>query len=291
MQFFEPRPHRLSDASWSPDGSWVIAMMASTPVLYKANGQFVGELPWKCTAGFLKWTHDGNISCIDQPEISMYSLDKEGRTRLQVTSQISGLLNDAPLTDAAWNPHLPLLAVLGDRDSEAVRQVLYLFDEEGNPLITPVPADAQQVVWSPDGKRLALVMERPEEDPMADGDIQIWQLQQTGGQWRLEPQSDLWKVGTSIDDQVTWSPDGRWLACRHSSYQDEDYLYLLATDGSQRQVKITSSLVDGQLADPSWSPDGKHLLVLWVPNGQPAVLDMESILKEHHIKLEPSAMR
>jgi hypothetical protein len=76
-----------------------------------------------------------------------------------------------------------------------------------------------------------------------------------------------------------WSPSGLGLICRHSSYESEDYLFLLAADGSGKQVKLTSSITDGQLDFPAWSPDGKQLIVSRVSDGELMSLNITEVLK------------
>lgn len=88
------------------------------------------------------------------------------------------------------------------------------------------------------------------------------------------------KAGTTTDEGLAWSPSGHWIVCRHGSYKSEDYLFLLATYGSGKQVKLTSSTTDGQLDSPAWSPDGKQLIVSRVSDGSLMSLDMASLLKQ-----------
>ncbi len=91
-------------------------------------------------------------------------------------------------------------------------------------------------------------------------------------------------AGTDYLQNVAWSPSGRWLVCRHATYESEDYLFLLATDGSGKQVKLTSSTTDGQLDYPAWSPDGKQLIVSRVSDGALLSLDIATLLKQKGVQ-------
>ncbi len=81
-----------------------------------------------------------------------------------------------------------------------------------------------------------------------------------------------------------WSPSGLWLICRHGSYESEDYLFLLAADRSGKQVKLTSSITDGQLDFPAWSPDGQQLIVARASDGALMSLDIAKLLKAKGVK-------
>jgi Tol biopolymer transport system component len=134
------------------------------------------------------------------------------------------------------------------------------------------------MAWSPDGKLLALTQE--------NGDITLLSVrQEANGKLTLTQTRNL-QAGTSNQDTLTWSPSGKWLVCRHATYTGEDYLFLLAADGSGKTVKLTSSNTDGQLADPNWSPNGKQLIVGHVDlaGGELLSLNIEQLLKDKHIQ-------
>ncbi len=155
-------------------------------------------------------------------------------------------------------------------------RTLYLSDLHGQSLISPMSVNAGELAWSPDGTILALVEQ--------NGDVVSMKVQQTAMGRLLLTQTQQLAVGTAAYENVAWSPSGRWLVCRHGSYEGEDYLFLLATDGSGKQVKITSSTTDGQLAYPAWSPDGKQLIVSRASDGALMSLDIATLLKQKGVK-------
>jgi Tol biopolymer transport system component len=132
--------------------------------------------------------------------------------------------------------------------------------------------NAQDLSWSPDGTELGLVEQ--------NGDVELLHIHQMPTGKLIVTRISILRAGTSTGEGLAWSPSGHWIVCRHESYQSEDYLFLLATDGSGKQVKLTSSTTDGQLDYPAWSPDGKQLIISRVSDGSLMSLDIASLLKQ-----------
>jgi eukaryotic-like serine/threonine-protein kinase len=106
---------------------------------------------------------------------------------------------------------------------------------------------------SPDGKRLAIVVEGETYD--------VWILDLT--------RDSLTRLSFGKDDgSPVWSPDGRRVA--HNSSQAGAYnLYVRASDGSGSEERLTT---DADTSIPtSWSPDGKLLAFVKVRAGVPEV--------------------
>lgn len=175
-----------------------------------------------------------------------------------------------------WNPQHFWLATIADSSAGGgISPTLYLSDLQGHQLLVPRPVNAQDLAWSPDGTQLGLVDQ--------NGDVMLLRIQQLSVDKLTITRTITLKAGTTTDEGLAWSPSGHWIVCRHGSYQSEDYLFLLATDGSGKQVKLTSSTTDGQLAYPAWSPDGKQLIVSQVSDGSLMSLDIASLLKQKDV--------
>ncbi len=265
---------------WSPDGRWFATSIFAKNILQilSPQGQVVSTISGCDLSGDGRdyaWFPDDRISCFlgnEPPTLQVITLDQQGHLHGQSVL----LVPTKPGTgiyDLGWNPHHLWLAMISEAQpgTGASSLLLSLSDGSGRSLITPLSVTAEQLAWSPDGTTLALGQQ--------NGEIAFWQVEQTpGGKLSLKLLRQI-AAGNPVDENVAWSPSGHWLIARHRSYQSEDYLFLLATDGSEKQVELTSSTTDGQLAFPAWSPDGKQLIVMRVSDGTLLSLDIAALLK------------
>ena len=119
--------------------------------------------------------------------------------------------------------------------------------------LTPDIAYAHQpnFAWSPDGERLAVLCDR-------QGQFALYLLPTDGTLGRL-----LKNVFRPCWD-VTWSPDGQWLALEAESTASNHSIYVIpinrprkATKIHTMQLKIKGEVLNAQ--NPAWSPDSKFL--------------------------------
>src|SRR5579885_2462563 len=287
--FYQPQSsiERYDGHAWSPNGQWVASESTDTTQLslFYANGHLANQLRLGCDLGSgeedFSWLADGRLSCLtgnEPPTVSLLTLTAEGKISKESSIIVSRPSNSV-MYGMQWNPHHFWLATIADQIPGEISPTLYITDLQGHSLISPMDLTAQdgeQLSWSPDGTILAIVYNT--------GDILLWKVQQSStGRLSLTKLRQL-AAGTPMYDTIAWSPSGHWLVCRHETSQGEDYLFLLATDGSGKQVKLTSSDSDGQLADPAWSPDGKQLIVGRVSDGALLSLNIAQLLKDKGVK-------
>lgn len=282
---FSQDGNSYNGGQWSPNGHWFAAAVDSTNTihLFSANGAQIHTVTNCVLSGLgtdFAWTLDNRLSCLAShpSQLQLFTLSEKGAIQ-KITYMPLPIVPGTLDRNLQWNPHHFWFAILSESAPGSGDSFLYISDMSGHTLFSPFNAhDAQELAWSPDGKTLALT------EPTGDIVLLSFQ-QQPSGQLALV-QTRILHAGASDIGNLAWSPSGQWLVCRHASYNSEDYLYLLATDGSGKQIKITSSTVDGQLDFPAWSPDGKQLIVaqIAITGNTLMTLNIEQILKEKGVQ-------
>ncbi len=256
---------------------------SSTIQIFSSDGQVRSTWQSGCNLEGLgtnfSWVADGRLSCFlanEPTQLKLVTLDQNGRVKqsTQITVPIPATL----VYGLAWNPRHDWLATFSYGPSVDSPPLVYLSDFAGHLLMQPMPMDGADdtMSWSFDGTTLAMTQR--------NGDVLLLTMQQTEPEKVTVVKTRRLAAGTPADENVAWSPSDHWLVCRHGTYESEDYLFLLATDGSGKQVKLTSSTTDGQLDYPAWSPDGKQLIVSRVSDGALLSLDIATLLKEKGVK-------
>ncbi|HET8839989.1 MAG TPA: S9 family peptidase, partial [Ktedonobacteraceae bacterium] len=159
-------------------------------------------------------------------------------------------------------------------------QHLWLIDLENEQPVTRLtfePVDHVQACWSPDGKEVALCVNR-RTAPDLSVSTALWVL--TLGSGRLRRLSPI----EGLVQQPSWSPDGRWLAFYFAANQSETANVVPwiveasgqsaprpATTVSQTQTSI-ETIVDNihlyGVSRPCWYPDSTSLVVTVQARGQ-----------------------
>ena len=111
----------------------------------------------------------------------------------------------------------------------------------------------QQPRFSPDGKRIAFVSDR-------GGGDNVWIMNLDGSDKR-----QLTKEDFRLLNQPSWSPDGRFIvAKKHFTTQrslgtGEIWLYHVSGGGGVQLVKRASEVLQKELGEPIFAPDGKGI--------------------------------
>jgi len=205
-----------------------------------------------------------------------------------------------PESQPRFSPDGKFLAFLSGREGDKAQ--VWLLDRRGGEAVklTDFKADVSELAWSPDGKRLALIVSDVDpDDPSAPGEdgkpkegaaktpkpIVIRRLQfkrdREGYLRELRGHLYVFDVAAKTAVQVTsgpyddgepvWSPDGQSIAFTSNRTADPDAndnrdVFLISPRAGEAPRALTTS--PGSDTAPSFSPDGKW--IAYVAGGAPA---------------------
>jgi hypothetical protein len=198
----------------------------------------------------------------------LYIYDLKKGTEQQLTSF------DGQARFPVWSPKPgdPRIVFEGRTFDTATIINLWMVDSASGELaqLTSSGADSRPA-WSPDGSQI--VFGRPTADTTGDGRITANDISDI---YTLDLKSLKEKKLTDTpafnDFNFAWSPDGEWIAFTSVRFDangdgalnlsDSQDLYLIRADGSGQNSEQRLSLEAGPVFSPSWSPDGRFILVL-----------------------------
>ncbi len=180
--------------------------------------------------------------------VSLYTMDPDGRGVMSIDNRYWD--NWEP----TFSPDGQRVAFVSSRENRGWEiYTMDIGDLDTNPrcLTCDNPAkDAQKwgPAWSPDGKRIAFVMQN-EGDSEYEGQADIWIMDADGTNYEQLTNDD------SINKKPAWSPDGKRLV--FVSNRDGNFeIYVMDANG-HNPINMTNSPFDEN--GPAWSPDGNWL--------------------------------
>jgi len=256
----------LGDPQVSPDGEWVAYTVRTTdPVKDK------------------RITH-------------LWMASWDGTRQLQLTQ------SEHSESTPRWSPDGKYISFLTARGGDEEPEQVWLLDRTGGEAspLTGFNGDVVEYAWSPDGKRLALIVadedphkkKKGEEDktpPSIVIDRYYFKEDETGylGNQRQHlyvfdvatRQAELLTPGRYDEGWPSWSPDGRQIAFFSKRGDDPDRnsdfgLYVIAPQPGATPKLLTKFQGDSgdssSMAPPSWRPDGRELA--FVTAGDPKLI-------------------
>lgn len=228
----------------SPNGRWLIALGNQGLRLYDARTLgFVRSLTSDGKpATEVSWAPDNQRVAVTSDDRAIQLWDLETGEQITVIVVKDGLT----LSALAWSPVAEQVAVLGNKDDQRILQIWEL--PTGNVLNEFVVTQADDIVWSPDGKRLAFYR----------FDFISWlDLSQPAPQVTL-----VTTLGVGPVHSVAWSPDGTQLVA--GSGEPNPFG---PTDYTVRVWDITADKPRGTLRY-EWAVPLPATSVAWSPNGE-----------------------
>lgn len=204
-----PRLREVRDPQVSPDGQWVAYVVSAIDVKE------------------------------DKSSAHIWMVSYDGQTSRQMTAGTEG--ESSP----RWSPDGKYLSFTSSRKGTGRGNQIWLLDRNGGEAVqltnfgAEMKGRLQSFEWSPDSKRMALVIGDP--DPEAEAAAAA---QESGG--KPKPPKPI------VIDRYKYKQDGQGylLSGRHS------YIYLFDIE-SKKLERLTASKWDE--AAPSWSPDGTRI--------------------------------
>ncbi len=143
----------------------------------------------------------------------------------------------------------------GDKQSGNVDIYVALI---GSPTVRRVTTDPAMDVfpsWSPDGRHLAFVRQ------LTDHAGRVYIMSPLGGDERKLSDFDVHFDRLGVFGQLSWSPDGQYIAAMRSSTQkpgESTGIHLLPVRGGKPRL-VTRTVAPRSDRDPAFSPDGRRL--------------------------------
>jgi dipeptidyl aminopeptidase/acylaminoacyl peptidase len=226
----------------------------------------------------------------DKRDTDVWMVSWDGADHVRLTS-----LPESSESRPRWSPDgrfLAFLARRGDDDEKKLGAQVWLLDRRGGEAVklTSVKGGVSSYAWSPDGKRLVLVVNDfdPSSDPekkegwkrktpppividryhfKEDRDGYLGSLRTHLQLFDIESRkSEVLTSGLADESNASWSPDGRLIAFVSNREQDSDRIdnsdiFVIEPKAAAQPRKLTT-FAGPDDGVPAWSPDSQWIAYL-----------------------------
>ena len=274
------RFREVTDPQCSPDGQWVAYVVSTIDV-----------------------KDDKRVSHI-------WTVSIDGKTDRQMTSSLES--ESSP----RWSPDGKYLSFTSSRPGKAKGNQVWLLDRSGGEAVqlTEVKGRLQAYEWSPDSKRLALVVADPDPDadpaageggapngpparPKTPKPIVIdrYKYKQDQQGYLLSGRHSyvyLFDIATKKFERLTtgkwdeaapsWSPDGKWIAFTSNHQHDPDrdpsgQIFIAEAKPGATEKALTPPVTRAGRSRVEWSPDGKWIAFLQADDKKYGAYNMDRL--------------
>lgn len=255
-----PPPERFTtteanerDASWSPDGEWILfgSFSSGNEDIWKrpaGGGEAVQLTDEPFTELYAEWSPDGTRIAFSSDRggvANVWTMSAGGGEWTRVTADADSMSAIGTSNIISWSPDGQRIAFASRQGQEAETDI-HTVPTSGGPtrVIAAGPGIDDDPSWSPDGKWIAFSSGRA-------GNRDIWVVAADGSDSARQLTTN-----PSADRAPSWSPDGRWVAFQSLRSGVSDIWMVPAAGGAPVQLTDRPEHNDYVV---HWSPDGRRI--------------------------------